>query len=185
MEDRGAISTKDLVLMALMIAIIFLAANIIRIPTFAGFIHLGDCMVFLSVILLGKRKGAIVSALGMVLVDILGGYYMWAPFTFIIKGAMAYIAGAIIEKSIKKNKVVSDKVYIVAFIISGVFMVVGYFISGTVLAGFFTDKVGLLEGIIYASKDILGNIVQVSVGIIISVSLSSVVIGVKKKALNN
>ncbi len=33
---------------ALMIAIIFISANLIRIPTIGGFVHLGDCMVLLA-----------------------------------------------------------------------------------------------------------------------------------------
>lgn len=187
MENRRTISTKELVLMALMIALIFLSANIIRIPTFAGFIHLGDSMVFVSVILLGKKKGAVVSSLGMALVDMLGGYYIWAPFTFIIKGTMAYIAGVVLERlSKKKNNVAElNKNYIISFIIAGAFMVIAYFVAGTILAGFFTDKVGIVQGIMYAAKDILGNVVQAGVGVIISASLSSVIIGAKKKAFNS
>ena len=91
------LSTKELVLMGLMIALVWLAGSVIRIPSVGGFVHVGDCMVFLSVVVLGKKKGAVVSALGMMLVDALGGYYLWAPFTFVIKGVMAYIAGSILE----------------------------------------------------------------------------------------
>ena len=70
-------NTKDLVLTGLMIALIYLAGSIIKIPSIGGFVHIGDCMVFLSVIVLGKKRGAIASAAGMFLVDVLGGYYLW------------------------------------------------------------------------------------------------------------
>ena len=67
------LSTKELVLMGLMIALVWLAGSVIRIPSVGGFVHVGDCMVFLSVVVLGKKKGAVVSALGMrALVDALG-----------------------------------------------------------------------------------------------------------------
>lgn len=88
-SENKTLNVKELVLMGLMIALVYLAGSIIKIPSLGGFIHIGDCMVFLSVILLGKKKGAVSSALGMFLVDALGGYYLWAPFTLIIKGAMA------------------------------------------------------------------------------------------------
>ena len=77
---------------ALMIAIIFISANLIRIPTVGGFVHLGDCMVLLAAALLGKKRGALASGIGMALVDLYSGYIIWAPFTFIIKALMAYIA---------------------------------------------------------------------------------------------
>ncbi|SFC86204.1 ECF transporter S component [Clostridium uliginosum] len=182
MENKNNnLNTKELVLMGLMIALVYLAGSIIKIPSVGGFVHIGDCMVFLSVILLGKKKGAVTSALGMFLVDVLGGYYLWAPFTLIIKGLMAYIAGFILEKMKNNNSAIS---YATSFFVSGIFMVIGYFLAGTIMAGFLTEKTGIVQGIIYASKDILGNIVQVGTGIVIAIPLSAVVMKAKKTVLN-
>ena len=174
--------TKNLVLTSLMIALVFIAAMIIKIPTVGGFVHLGDCMVFLSVVVLGKKRGALASALGMALVDITSGYYIWAPFTFIIKWGGAYIAGSIIEKlgHAEEGKVIK-KEEIIAFIISGIFMVIAYFFAGAVIAAFLTDKVGLIQGLVFASKDIVTNIIQVSVGIVIALPLSMVLVNAKKR----
>ena len=176
MEKESILSTKDMVLTALMTALVFLAGSIIKVPSVGGFVHIGDCMVFLSVIVLGKKKGTLASALGMFLVDALGGYYFWAPFTFIIKGVMAYIEGTILEKMADYSKSVR---YMTAFIVSGIFMVAGYFAAGIIVAGFLTDKVGLIAGIAYSAKDIIGNIIQVTTGIIIALPLSVVVIKAK------
>lgn len=186
MKNEKILSTRELVLTALMIALIFLAGSIIKVPTIGGFVQIGDCMVFLSVVVLGKKKGAIASAFGMFLVDVLGGYYMWAPFTFIIKGSMAYIAGALIESLVKNRDDIDGfkKEYIFAFIVSGIFMVVAYFVAGIILASFLTDKVGLVQGLVIASKDIIGNIVQVTTGIIISIPLSAIIFSAKKKVFN-
>lgn len=162
-------NTKDLVLTGLMIALIYLAGSIIKIPSIGGFVHIGDCMVFLSVIVLGKKRGAIASAAGMFLVDVLGGYYLWAPFTLIIKGCMAYISGSIIEKVNIKRMTLK---YVAAFSVASIFMVIAYFASGIIMASLFTQKAGLLEGIIYSSKDIIGNVIQVVTGMIIAVPLS-------------
>lgn len=186
MENKLRIlSTKDLVLTSLMTALVFLAGSIIKVPSVGGFVHIGDCMVFLSVIVLGKKKGTVASAFGMLLVDAMGGYYMWAPFTFIIKGAMAYIAGTIIEKlSDGRDTNYFKKEYILAFLVSGVFMIIGYFMAGTIIAGLLTEKIGILQGFSYAAKDILGNIIQVTTGIAIAVPLSSAILVAKKRALN-
>ena len=180
-SESKTLNVKELVLMGLMIALVYLAGSIIKIPSLGGFVHIGDCMVFLSVVLLGKKKGAITSALGMFLVDVLGGYYLWAPFTLIIKGMMAYIAGCILEKMKSNNSFIKNTT---AFAISGVFMIVGYFVAGTIMAGFLTEKAGVVQGLIYASKDIAGNIIQVTTGVVIALPLSGALLKAKKAVLN-
>lgn len=182
MKRNGVLETKEMVLMGLMIALIYLAGSIIKIPSVGGFVHIGDCMVFLSVIVLGKKKGAIASGLGMFLVDVLGGYYFWAPFTLIIKSGMAYIVGEVLEKMSESNETTR---YITSFLISGIFMVVAYFFAGVVVAGLLTEKIGLIQGLVYASKDIVGNIVQVGTGIVIALPLSAVIIKAKQAVFTN
>lgn len=179
MQKNRLSNTNEIVLIGLMIALTYLAGSIIKIPTFGGFVQIGDCMVFISVLILGKKKGALSSALGMFLVDALGGYYFWAPFTFIIKGSMAYIAGFILEKMAENH---SPKKYTIAFLISGLFMVIAYFCAGIIISGFLTEKAGLIQGIIISAKDLVGNIIQVSTGIIIALPLSAVVIKAKQTA---
>lgn len=175
-------NTKDLVLTGLMTALIYLAGSIIKIPSFGGFVHIGDCMVFLSVVVLGKKRGSAASAAGMFLVDALGGYYLWAPFTLIIKGGMAYIAGSLIEK-INIKKLVFK--YVIAFSAASIFMIIGYFLSGIIMAGLFTERAGLLQGIIYASKDIVGNIIQVVTGMVIAVPLTIMLKKTKRISFQN
>ena len=182
MKQSKVLNTREMVLMGLMIALIYLAGSIIKVPSVGGFVHIGDCMVFLSVIVLGKKKGSIASGLGMLLVDILGGYYFWAPFTLLIKGGMAYIAGEILEKMSESNETTR---YITSFLISGIFMVVAYFFSGVIIAGLLTEKIGLIQGLVYASKDIIGNMVQVGTGIVIALPLSAIIIKAKDTAFNN
>lgn len=182
MEKSRTLNTKEMVLMGLMIALIYLAGSVIRIPSVGGFVHMGDCMVFLSVIVLGKKKGSVASAVGMLLVDVLSGYYFWAPFTFLIKGGMAYIAGVILENMRGSKDTVR---YSIAFLISGIFMVISYFLAGIIIAGFLTEKSGLIQGLVYASKDIVGNIVQVGTGIVIALPLSAIIIKAKDTAFNN
>src|SRR3712207_8052524 len=42
----------------IMAAIVFVATSIVHIPSIMGVVHLGDSMVFLAAILLGRKKGA-------------------------------------------------------------------------------------------------------------------------------
>lgn len=182
MNENKNLTTRELVLIGLMIALIYLAGSIIKVPSLGGFVHIGDCMVFLSVVVLGKKKGAVASSFGMFLVDALGGYYLWAPFTFVIKGIMAYVAGYILE--VMEGKTKDNVRYLIAFIVSGIFMVIGYFFAGIIMAGFLTNKVGLIQGIAYSAKDIVGNIIQVITGIVIALPLTAVLLKARHYAIS-
>ncbi len=97
----------------------------IPIPMTQGYVHLGDAMIYIAVLLLGKKQGAAAAALGSSLGDILGGFAFWAPWTFIIKFAMAYIAGSLIEKTSK----------IVSMTAGGLVMCACYLVAERVMYG--------------------------------------------------
>lgn len=166
--DREMKKTKSLVQVSLMAAIIFLAAYIIHLPTAGGVIHLGDCMVFVAAALLGRKKGAAASAIGMALFDLLSGYAIWAPFTFVIKGVMAYIAAIILERN--TSNIIKNQ--LVAFIVSSVWMVTAYYFSqviiGTLLTGEFINSTAAF---LYALKDVPTNIFQAGAGVIIAIPI--------------
>lgn len=88
-------NTYRVVMTALMMCIIMIAILFVRVPIpfTQGYVHLGDAMIFLSVLILGWKYGAIAAALGGMLGDIVGGFAAWAPWTFGIKGIMALIMG--------------------------------------------------------------------------------------------
>ena len=158
---------RDLVRVSLMAAIIFVAAYMIHIPTAGGVVHLGDCMVFIAAVVLGKKRGAYASAIGMALFDILSGYAIWAPFTFVIKGIMAYIVGAILEM----RKSGGLKVRLYAFLAAGIFMVPAYYLVQVLIGALLTGELGLTAAFIYALKDVPTNIFQVVSGIVIALPL--------------
>ena len=89
--------TNRLVMVALMVCLVMIATLSIRIPSpfTQGYVHLGDTMIFLSVLLLGKKGGAVAAGLGSALADVLGGYAAYAPWTLLIKALMAIIMGAL------------------------------------------------------------------------------------------
>ena len=98
--------TNRIILSGVMMAITAVATMVIAIPVpfTNGYIHLGDSMVFLSVLILGWRYGAIAAGVGSALADLFLGYVHWAPWTFIIKTIMALLMGLVIEKTIKNRR---------------------------------------------------------------------------------
>lgn len=154
--------SKNLIITALMIAVVAIATMFIRIPTVNGYINLGDAMVYLSAFILGKKYGALSAGLGSALGDVLGGYAIWAPWTFVIKGLMALIAGYFFEKSLNHKKIAGMPIMTYAgMIIAGLEMCLGYYIANGTIYGNWIVALG----------EVLPNIGQFSVGIVISVIL--------------
>ena len=74
--EKESRKIRTMVLTALLMALILVLtfATKIPIPASQGYIHLGDCMIFMAVIVLGRKYGTIAAAVGSALADIMGGY---------------------------------------------------------------------------------------------------------------
>ena len=152
MQDNNL---KLLVRYSVLMALTVIMTMIIHIPTIGteGYLNLGDMVIFLAAITLGKKGGFIVGGFGSVLADILLGYTHYAPITLVVKGLEGFIAGSILETDIGRRKP------IIATSIAGVFMAFGYFIPETFMYG----KA--------AVASIPGNIMQGLLGAVTSVVL--------------
>ncbi len=129
--------TQNMVVTSLMMGLIIVCTMFIKIPIplTTGYVHLGDAMIYLSVLLLGWRYSAIAAAFGSTLGDLLSGFAMWAPWTFAIKGGMALIAGVIIFSFSRNNRKPTLANNLTAMIPAGIFMVVGYFVAEGIMYG--------------------------------------------------
>ena len=94
---QNSLDTKTLVMIALLAALTCAATMSIRIPTpgTGGYIHPGDAIVILSGIILGPGWGFLAAGLGSAMADLLGGYVIYVPITFAIKGLVALASGLI------------------------------------------------------------------------------------------
>ena len=139
--------TNELVLTAMFMCMIILAQIVIRIPIpgTGGYVHLADAVVYLSVIYLGHKNGALAAGLGSAMGDVIGGFAVWAPWTFAIKGGMALIFGLLAERTAARASVtdgensshrkMSAYAKLPAMVVAGLFMVVAYFGAETVMYG--------------------------------------------------
>ncbi len=132
---------------------VFTAFVNIRLPFGGngGLIHLGNVPLFLAAILYGRKTGAIAGSIGMGAFDLLSGWTLWAPFTFVIVGFMGYIVGAVTEKHQKFGW----RVFAMALAL--IIKIAGYYVA---------------EGIIYGNwiapvMSIPGNIIQVATAAVI------------------
>ena len=153
------IATKDITKIAIMAALVFVTTYLIKIPSLNGYTHIGDSMVILSALILGKKKGALAAGLGAALCDLLSGYMQYIIPTFLIKAIMVLIIAIIAENLINKTKFA----WILGAIIGCTFQVVGYCLVETIPYGF----AGALASV-------PANIIQSIVGIALAVVLSTV-----------
>ncbi|MHC1719660.1 MAG: ECF transporter S component [Clostridiaceae bacterium] len=166
--------TLSLVQVALMIAMTTLVTMTIRVPIFSGYTHLGDSMIFLAAILLGRKKAFVSASVGMLLADIISGYMMWAPFTFVIKGTMAFIAGTIAYRANKNGESMINNIF--GFVVAGIWMVLAYLVaSGFITAYLMSQDVTFIQGLIVSLRDVPANCLEVIVGILIAIPMCKLI----------
>ncbi len=154
-SDRSTAKQITLDAMFVALTLIFTAFVNIKIPSFGGaggLIHLGNVPLFVAAILFGRRTGALAGALGMGLFDILSGWAAWAPCTIITCGLMGFVVGVICTN--RKSIVIRGFAMLVALAIK----LAGYFVFESFVFG---------SGVAAAVKSIPGNIIQVSMAMII------------------
>lgn len=158
---------KKLILAALFAALSCVATMSIRIPTpgTGGYIHPGDAIVILSGVILGPVWGFLAGGIGSALSDLIGGYFIYVPITFVIKGLVALAAGLLYQK-VGKNQ----KSCYIAVILGGVADIIlvagGYFVCE-----FFIYGAG-------AAASIPANIIQGVGGLVISCILYPILISI-------
>lgn len=94
-----------------------------------GYIHLGNIPIFVALLLFGKRIGIVSAGVGMALFDLMSPYVAWAPFTFVIGLAMAFVMGLILEKS------QSPAFYCLAVFLGILVKITGYYFAEVFLYG--------------------------------------------------
>ena len=117
-NDQEVSSVQFLTVTAIFVALtyIFTAFINVRLPIAAngGLIHLGNVPLFIGAIIFGKKTGAIAGGVGMGLFDLLSGWTLWAPFTFVIVALMGFTVGKLTEDEKHQN----FKWYVIALISS-------------------------------------------------------------------
>lgn len=151
--------TKKIVIAALMAALTCVATMIIKIPSpLKGYINLGDCIVLLSGWMLSPFYAFLAAGIGSAMADIISGYMVYVPATFVIKGLMAVLAYYGFKILHKKMGNLSARV--ISGAVAEIVMVLGYFMFEGALYGFLPSAV-----------NIPANSVQGVAGLIIGIAL--------------
>ena len=127
--------TKKIVVASLMAALTCVATMIIKIPSpLEGYLNLGDCVVLVAGWMLSPAYGFLAAGLGSALADLLSGYAIYAPATFVIKGLMALAAFAVYK--LLQKRVGKFAARLIGGVTAEVLMIAGYFVFEGFLYGF-------------------------------------------------
>ncbi len=134
---------------AIFTAIILLSTILIKFSTGLGegYIHFGDCFIYLSACILPFPYCLVASALGGALADVLGGFAVWSIPTAIIK-ILITLPFMLMCQNSKSPRILSIKVVLMT-IVSGVISILGYFVSECIL-----------YSVASATLSIIGNTIQ-------------------------
>lgn len=154
--------TKNIVMGAIFGAIIYVVTAYLHIPSYTGYLHIGDGFIYLASCILPIPYAILSSAIGASLSDGLSGYVVWILPSIIIKSLTAVCF------SYKAKKIICTR-NLLALIPSYILCVGGYYLS---------------EGIIYSNfvaplQGILGNSIQV-----IASSILFIVVGITLDKMN-
>ena len=163
MQTKQAQSIRRLTTAGVLAAAIVLLTTLVSIPMPGGFgyINLGDVGVLLAGMLLGGGWGALCAGAASALSDVLLGYTVYAPATFVIKGLVALVAGLLFAKTQKKIRFAA--LYPAALIVPA-----GYFLYESLLYGTAT-----------AIPNILFNTLQCLVGAVVATILGLMLLKTK------
>lgn len=158
-KESRDMKTKKLVIAALMTALACVVTMIVKVPSpLKGYVNLGDCIVLIAGWILSPVYGFMAAAIGSAMADLFLGYVLYAPATFVIKGAMAVVAYYGYKLLCKKLGDLPAR--IISGIMAEVIMVFGYYVFE-----------GFLYGFIPSLVNIPANSVQGIVGLIVGVIL--------------
>ena len=126
-------------------ALVFVITAYLHIPTYNGYVHCGDGLIFLAACVLPMPYSIIVGALGAMLADLLTGFAIWAPGSMIIKGLLALLF------TCKPNKILTKR-NLVMLLPAALISAAGYYLYEALITGsFIASLLGIPGSIIQAA----------------------------------
>ena len=169
--------------LAVFIALVFVATIIVVIPMPTGvgaYLNFGDVVIFVASSILGPLGGFICGGVGSALADI-----VYAPtfalLTFVVKGIEGILCGTIVwifKKYAKQEKVKDFVSFVIAFIVSGLWMMLGYYVGTGLMLGVINEG-EFISGFATALLNIPNDSIQASVSVVVGYLLTIALLRIK------
>lgn len=141
-EKTKRIGARQVALGGLLAACVTAATLLsIPLPGFRLYFNMGEGIIYTIALTRGPFYAAAAGSIGASLADLILGYPLWAPFTFVIKGLEGFLVG-----SLRKNR-------LIALAVGMSVMIAGY-----------TTLAGILYGWKAAPVEFMTDVLQTGIG---------------------
>ena len=147
---------------------VFVVTAYLHIPTYNGYVHCGDGLIFIAACILPMPYSIVVGVSGAMLADLLTGFAIWAPGSMVIKGLLAILF------SCRSNKIITRR--------NLVMLLPAALISA---AGYYLYEALIVDSFIASLSGIPGSLVQAAASSIVYVIMGVAMdkYDIKKKVL--
>ena len=162
--------TKLMCMSGILSAFVFVITAYLHIPTYNGYVHCGDGIIFVAACILPMPYSIMIGALGAMLADLLTGFAIWAPGSMIIKSLLAMLF------TCKSNKIITKR-NLVMLLPAALISAGGYYLYETLITG----------NLVVALSGIPASLVQAVASSIVYVALGATMdkYNIKKKMLED
>ncbi|HEM5162302.1 TPA: ECF transporter S component [Streptococcus suis] len=128
---------RQLTEISLFAALICVVVFFIRIPFGSQFVHLGNALVVVGVLIFGAKNGALAASLGLGIFDLLSGYASVAWITILESLIVCFVLHLFYEKFLQANDSLSNimLVGIVAALTKIILNLLKYTLTGSFVGG--------------------------------------------------
>ncbi len=156
-------TVKDITKYGIFISIVLVTTYSTQIPIGFAVVHAGDAVLFTIAVVFGKKAGAISGGIGMALFDVLSSFASYAPGTLVIRLLCGFVIGLIAHSNNKQGY---------SLIRNIIAMAVG---SMIIVSGYFFYELLLYKNIGSASAGLVGNLAQVTFGLLVAIPIIKLV----------
>ena len=153
---------QNMCLSGIFTALVFVFTAYLQIPSYTGYVHVGDGFIYLAACLLPLPYAVFVGAGGALLADCLTGFAIWAPGSVIIK------AVTVLFFSRKGMRIVSLR-NILALLPAWATCVGGYYLYEALITGDFVTPLSYMPGNVLQA--VTSSILYIALGLRSSTSI--------------
>ena len=137
-------------------ALVFVITAYLHIPTYNGYVHCGDGLIFIAACILPMPYSIMIGVLGALLADLLTGFAIWAPGSVVIKGMLAILF------TCKSNKIITKR-NLFMLLPAALISALGYYLYEALITGSLVASLAGIPGSLVQA--VASSVVFVALGI--------------------
>lgn len=155
--SEPVLDTRTVAFGAVFAAAVAIGTALVPINVGIGYLNFGEILIYTAAFLFGPIVGALAGGVGAAAADVYLGYTLFAPITFVLKGAEGYVVGRLSGDTVRSKAV--------AVAAGAPIMIIGYTLTVAYLEGF---PVAL-------ASELPTDILQAVVGFVVALPLSAAI----------